>query len=145
MAFRLPLYEQRRQGQLRELLSQLPFLQSKLDFLRVIIDGQLRLGRPRQVLSEELVRDHGIPAEFHARLLAMDLNSLTEERVAQVRQALADTQATRDFYAATTPTELWLRDLAALKTALAAFWAERQTMDATDDDRAPPLPSDPDE
>lgn len=131
-AFRLPLYELRRQHLVQQLEQQIPFLQSKVEFIRVIVGGQLSLGRKHQALSDDLEALHGVPKAFHPRLFKMGMHSLTEEHVLKIERALADTRAQLEYYRTTTPRELWTKDLNKLKAALPQFWTERMNEDNTE-------------
>lgn len=124
-AFRLAWYEKRRQCIIRSLEAQAPLLQSKVNFIRVIVEGRMPLGRKQQVLSEELTQVHNIPAEFHPKLFKMSMQSLSEERVLKIQQELQEAQARLEYFQQATPQSLWLKDLATLKALLPNFWNER--------------------
>lgn len=132
--FRLPIYEARRKQKCADLQKQIPFLKSKTDFIRIVISGVFRLGRKKSCLAEDLQSNHNIPAEFHARLFQMDVNSFTEERIEKIEKELADTIALQEFYSSATPQQLWKRDLENLKLELQKFWKEREAMDCDQED-----------
>jgi DNA topoisomerase-2 len=69
-----------------------------------------------QALFESYSRDDGF-----AYLLDMKLTSLTKERVEELTRSLASKEACLESLKATTPEQLWLADLAALRPALEAF------------------------
>lgn len=135
-AFRLPWYERRRQCLIQALERQIPFLKCKVEFLRILIEGRLKLGRKRQVLSDELAGVHHIPVEFHTKLFQMDLSSVSEERVLAIQQEWVATQTQLEEYQTLTPQALWRQDLEALKMALTTFWDTRLPEDETEEDDA---------
>lgn len=127
--FRLPVYEKRRLHVIKLLEAQIPLLQAKTKFIRLVIEQKILLGRKRALIADELQHIHGISAEYHAKLFQMDINSLTEERVLKIQKDHDDTMKKLDYYRTVTPNELWKTDILKLQTALQDFWKEREMDD----------------
>jgi len=121
---RLNLYEKRRKSILQSLQNSLPFLVIKAEFIRLVLENRLPLGKKKDVITRVLL-DNKIDLIFHERLLKMNLASFTEERIQVINSELLNRKKEIEYYDKVDPKELWLRDLADLETELVKFWSER--------------------
>lgn len=131
--YRLALYEKRRLRVMQDLNNQIPFLQSKVDFIRVMLESKIPLGQKKKIMCEKL-EELMIPVEFHDSLLAMRVNSFSEERIEDIQRDLEKCQEQIRFYEKTTPQELWEKDLDDLMECLPSFWENRFEKDEDDED-----------
>ena len=137
--YRLRMYEVRRKHQLLTLQKSIPFLTAKVNFIRIVLDNQLPLGKKKHVLHD-VMSQLMIPAEFHDALLRMNLSSFTEERIIDINKELSDCYQKIEFYSKVAPKNLWFNDLDELSAQLPAFWSSRVVEDDDDDDDEPPKP-----
>jgi len=122
--FRLALYDARRVALIKALKLQIPFLQAKVEFIRIMIARQVPLGKKKAVMCQALA-ELKLDSQFHDKLLAMAVSSFSEEKITTIQAEVVTCQETIDFYEKSTPKTLWLRDLAALSSVLQAFWLSR--------------------
>jgi DNA topoisomerase-2 len=130
--YRLRLFETRRIRMLGAFREQIPFLQSKVDFIRIMLARQVPLGQKKKVMCEAL---HGlnVPRKFHDQLLQMSVSSFTEEKIQSIQADLESCRKSIEFYQTTTGKDLWNHDLDMLQAALPAFWSSRFEEDDDDE------------
>ncbi len=115
--FRLHVYEQRRQHHVQMFQEEIPLKASKVAFIRLILEGRLRLGQKRALMKQAMT-ELQLPEAYHTPLLDMSVSSFTEERMESLRQELVATEERLAFFQKVKPEELWLQDLAELERAL---------------------------
>ena len=143
---RLATYEARRAHELAVIERELLVLDAKARFLELVCSGELSLGRvPHQQLVATLQRLNFAPlgangaadrravdrgddegegtfegGSGYKHLLGMPLQSLTEERLAQLSKRRETRRTDAEELRNTTAKQIWMRELEALRPALQA-------------------------
>jgi DNA topoisomerase-2 len=115
-AFRLRMYELRRQHQVQMCKLDIPLKATKVRFIQLILEGTLRLGQKRSIMKEEMTR-LDLSEIYHSTLLDMSVSSFTTERMEVLQQELQASQDRLVLFQKIKPEELWLQDLQELESS----------------------------
>jgi DNA topoisomerase-2 len=118
--FRLKYYTKRKAFLIKKLTDELTYLSNRAKFIKLIIDGKLRVNnRPKSEIAEELeTLKFDKVSDSYNYLLNMPIHSLTKETYAQLLTEVAETKAELTTVKATDPTDMYRTDLNELKKNL---------------------------
>jgi DNA topoisomerase-2 len=124
MAVRLAFYEKRKAYQVAALQEEANVLANKARFISEILDNTLDLRRKASVEVNQLLKSKGYKEstsggtnDSYAYLVEMPMNSVTKENVDKLLQKRDLKAQELTNLMALTETQLWLHELAALRTA----------------------------
>jgi DNA topoisomerase-2 len=118
--FRLTYYDKRKAYLIDTLEKELVYLSNRARFIKMIIDGKLKLGnRPKQEIVTELdeLKFDRINSSFDY-LLGMQIQTLTKEKYEQLVNEVKDKTAELVVVKKTAPIDMYRTDLAELKKNL---------------------------
>jgi DNA topoisomerase-2 len=118
--FRLKYYTKRKAFLIKKLTDELAYLSNRAKFIKLIIDGKLRVNnRPKSEIAEELeTLKFDKVSDSYNYLLNMPIHSLTKETYAQLLTEVAETKTELTTVKATDPTDMYRTDLNELKKNL---------------------------
>jgi DNA topoisomerase-2 len=106
---RLKLYEVRRQKQLELLADDYELLDEKMRFIKLYISKSQEFAKQTKAQLEELLRAEGY--KHIDKLLEVKVYNMTKDQLDKLAEALAKVEAELKYYAETTATELYIKDL----------------------------------
>jgi DNA topoisomerase-2 len=118
--FRLTYYDKRKAYLIDTLEKELVYLSNRARFIKMIIDGKLKLGnRPKQEIVLELdeLKFDRINSSFDY-LLSMQIQTLTKEKYEQLVNEVKEKSAELVIVKKTAPIDMYRTDLAELKKNL---------------------------
>lgn len=116
--FRLGVMERRKTYHIEKLANELEWLQYKLSFMRIVIDGDFIFANFKNKKAMEKNLGNWVPKEYIDRLLNIPIYSFNQEELDKVQDMCYDIGKASDFYKKSTPEKLFESDIDALYAQL---------------------------
>jgi DNA topoisomerase-2 len=116
---RLNKYIERKAGVTAKLESTIKILQSKIKFIKDVLDGNIVLrGKDEDQLSSELKEKKFIEVEdSYDYLLTIQVKSMTSKRIESLEKEIQGLESELEMYLKSTPADLWKKELDELLSA----------------------------
>lgn len=139
---RLDMYQTRKEFMLQKTAQQLKVLANKVNYIQAQLDDRLDLRKKKMDEIRTLLLEHGLEEvdDSFEYLLKMSMDSVTEEKVAELIALKQGKELELATLANTTPSQMWLSELDEFKTKYAEYIERRnaEKEDATDEDEDQP-------
>ncbi len=139
---RLAYYDKRKENLLKNLAINEEIARHKSNFINDVLSKKIALlGGSKDVVSEnsvisqlktlgyptfnDIIKGDKLDGKPYGYLLDMPIHSLTVEKSSQLTQSAKEALAKLEKLKATTPKDMWLADLAALKKALNSYYSTK--------------------
>ena len=124
---RLPIYQKRKDYILSKFKEEIVELQHKIRFIRAIITGEIVVIKGKKPIIREQMDKLGIPREL---LETTKIVNCTEEEITELTQTIATKEAQYLVLEATTPNQMWLKDLDELEAAYCKIYGIKRVAKA---------------
>ena len=130
---RIQVYRNRKAALLSDMRALLVKLSNRAKYIQGNLDGSIDLRRKTSHIVDELLVAMGfdkIDGDYKY-LVEMPMNSVTEEKVAKIMKEKADLESEIQILEATSPEEIWLKELGALRSTYLIYKTKRERLQTT--------------